>query len=124
MNFLTTLNLSIQTKKSDFAFLATCLYFDSDIHLDFVLKNRPFGGLIRIDNLSIDKNLKQFKFLRFHAIFHDAAVYLQGKNKTGPGYLNVLPRSIENFYLGHVTGIAFCLFLKAFEPTLFHLIEC
>ena len=26
-------------------FLATCLYLDADINLDFVLKNRPYGGL-------------------------------------------------------------------------------
>ena len=45
-------------------FLATCLYLDADISLDFVLKNRPYGGLIGIDNSSLDKHLKHFKFLR------------------------------------------------------------
>ena len=39
-------------------FLATCLYLDADINLDFVLKNRPYGGLIGIDNSSLDKHLK------------------------------------------------------------------
>ena len=45
-------------------FLATCLYLDADIILDFVLKNRLYSGLIGIDNSSLDKHLKQFKFLR------------------------------------------------------------
>ena len=60
-------------------FLATCLYLDADINLDFVLKNKPYGGLIGIDNSSLDKHLKHFKFLRIHAILHDAAGYLQKK---------------------------------------------
>ena len=38
--------------------LATCLYLDADNNLDFVLKNRPYGGLIGIDNSSLDKHLK------------------------------------------------------------------
>ena len=46
-------------------FLATCLYLDADINLDFVLKNRPYGGLIGIDNSSLDKHLKHFKFLEY-----------------------------------------------------------
>ena len=68
-------------------FLATYLYLDADIHLDFVLENRPYGGLIGIDNSSLDKHLKRFKFLRIHAILHDAAGYLQEKNYTGPGHI-------------------------------------
>ena len=43
-------------------FLANCFYLDADFNLDFVLKNRPCGGLIGIDNSSLDKHLKQFKF--------------------------------------------------------------
>ena len=97
---------------------------DADNNLDFVLKNRPYGGLIGIDNSSLDKHLKHFKFLRIHAILHDAAGYLQEKNHTGPGYTYVLPCPIKNCYLGHVTGIAFCLFLKTFKPKLFRLLEC
>ena len=66
-------------------------------------------------NVHCLQTLKQFKFLRIHAILHDAAGCLQEKNHTGPGYTYVLPCPIKNCYLGHVTGIAFCLFLKAFK---------
>ena len=106
------------------SFLATCLYLDADNNMDFVLKNRPYGGLIGIDNSSLDKHLKQFKFLRILAILHDAAGYLQEKNHTGPGYTYVLPCPIKNCSLVHVTGIAFYLFLKAFKLKLFRLLEC
>ena len=54
---------------------------DVDTKLDFVLKNIPNGGLIELDNLSLDKNLKQIKFYRLQAILHDAAGYLQEKIK-------------------------------------------
>ena len=69
------------------------------------------------------KQSKQVKFLRLHAILHDAAGYLQEKSHTGHGYTYVLPCPIKNRYLRHVTGFAFCLFLKAFKPKLFHLLE-
>ena len=97
---------------------------DADINLDFDLENRPHGGLIGIDNSSLDKHLKQFNFLRLHAILHDAAGYLQEKNNAEPGYTYVLPCPIKKCYLGHVTGVAFCFFLKAFKLNMFLLLEC
>ena len=48
-------------------FLATCLYLDADIHLDFVLKNRSYDGLIGRDNSSLDKHMKQYNLFRTHA---------------------------------------------------------
>ena len=50
-------------------FLAACHYLDPDINLEIVLKLRPYGGLIGIDNSSLDNYLKSYKFLRLHAIF-------------------------------------------------------
>ena len=49
-------------------FLAACHYLDPDINLEIVLKLRPYGGLIGIDNSSLDTYLKSYKFLRLHAI--------------------------------------------------------
>ena len=42
-------------------FLATCLHLDADLDLDIALKLRPYGGLIGIDNSSLDKYFKKFK---------------------------------------------------------------
>ena len=39
-------------------FLATCFYLDPDLDLDIALKLRPHGGLIGIDNSTLDKYLK------------------------------------------------------------------
>ena len=44
-------------------FLAACLYLDPEINLEIVLKLRPYGGLIGIDNSSLDTYLKSYKFL-------------------------------------------------------------
>ena len=46
-------------------FVATCLYLDADINLDFVFKNRPYGCSIGINSSSVDKHLKQINFLDY-----------------------------------------------------------
>ena len=53
-------------------FLAASEYFSELDCFDQViaLKLRPYGGLIGIDNSSIDKYLKVSKILRLHAILH------------------------------------------------------
>ena len=105
-------------------FLATCLPLDTEIDLDIALKLRPYGGFIGIDNSALDKYFKSFKFLRLHAILHDASGFVYEYSEKGPGYSYVLPCSVTNEYLGHVTGIAFCLYVKSFKNSLFNLLEC
>ena len=39
-------------------FLATCFYLDPDLDLDIALNLRPYGGLIGIDNSTLDKYFK------------------------------------------------------------------
>ena len=75
----------------------------ADFSLKLILINRPYGGLIGIDKSSLKKHLKHFILLRLHAVLHDAAGYLQEKTNC----------PIKIGYLGHVTGIAFCIFLKS-----------
>ena len=105
-------------------FLAACLYLDPDINLEIVLKLRPYGGLIGIDNSSLDKYLKSYKFLRLHAMLHDASGFIAQHSQKGPGYSYVLPCPITNAYIGHMTGLMFCLFVKKFKRNLFSLLEC
>ena len=105
-------------------FLATCLHLDPEIDLDIALKLRPYGGLIGIDNSALDKYFKSFKVLRLLAILHDASGFVYEYSEKGPGYSYVLPCSVTNEYLGHVTGIAFCLYVKSFKNSLFNLLEC
>ena len=101
-------------------FLATCLHLDPEIDLDIALKLRPYGGLIGIDNSALDKYFKSFKILRLH----DASGFVYEYSEKCPGYSYVLPCPVTNEYLGHVTGIAFCLYVKSFKNSLFNLLEC
>ena len=104
--------------------LCTCLHLDPNIHLDIALKLRPYVGIIGSDNSSLDKYFKSFKILRLHAILHDAAGFVYEFSEKGPGYSYVLPCPVTNEYLGHVTGLAFCLYVKTFKGRLFSMLEC
>ena len=105
-------------------FLAACLYLDPDTNLEIVLKLRPYGGLIGIDNSSLDTYLKSYKFLRLHAILQDASRFIAEHSQKGPGYSYNLPCPITKAYIGHMTGLTFCLFVKPFKRNLFKLLEC
>ena len=94
--------------------------FDHDI----ALKLRPYGGLIGIDNSSLDKYLKVSKILRLHAILHDAGGFIYEIYNQGPGYSYMLPWRSSNCFIGHLSGILFCLYIKIFHPSIFHLLEC
>ena len=105
-------------------FLAACQCLDPDIDLEATLKLRPYGGLIGINNLSLDNYFKSFKILRLRAILHDASGFIAEYSHKDPGYSYVLPCPNMNDYLGHSTGLAFCLFVKTFKNNLFSLLEC
>ena len=107
-------------------FLDTSEYF-SDIEgfdFDIALKLRPYGGIIGIDNSSVDKYLKISKFLRFHAILHDAGGFIYEIYYQGPGYSYMLPWKSSNCFSGHLWGIYFCLYINVFHPSIFPLLEC
>ena len=105
-------------------FLATCLYLDHDLDLEIALKLRPHGGLIGTDNSSLDVYFKNFKVLRLRAKLHDACFFVYEYSEKGPGYSYVLPCPVTNEYVGLVTSIAFCLYLKTFKNRVFNRLEC
>ena len=92
--------------------------------MEIALKLRPYAGLIDIDNSSLDQYFKNLKILRLHAILHDASGFVSEHREKGPGYSYVLPCPVTNEYLGHVTGIAFCLYVKFFKNNLLSVLEC
>lgn len=105
-------------------FLAACLYFDPNIDLEIALKLRPYGGVIGIDNSRLDNYLKGSKVLRLHAILHDAAGFVLEHSGEGPGYVYAVSCPISSPFVGHTTGIGFCLFHKVLRPTQFRMLEC
>ena len=112
------------TKRKNF-FLATCKSIQSDVDLEMIDLLCPFGGLIGIGNSPLENVLGNFKIFRLHAIFHDAAGFMLTNMGCGPGYCYILPSSIArklNYcFLGHLTGLSYCLFLKLFHPHIYFL---
>ena len=106
-------------------FVAACSLFDSDLELPVALKLRPHGGLIGIDDSKLDPFLKHSKVLRLHAVLHDAAGFIKDYSNKGPGYVYAISScGINSCFLGHLSGILFCLYLKWFKSYSFNLLEC
>ena len=102
-------------------FLLGCEFFNDQENFDhdIALILRPFGGLIGIDNSSLDHQLISFKVLRLHA----AGVFIYERCKQGPGYSYMPPWKSSNCFSGHLSGILFCLYIKVFHPSIYHLLE-
>ena len=64
------------------------------------------------------------KILRIHAILHDSAGSETSTTKKGPGYCYVEPRLPSSCFLGHVTGLFFCLYFKIFASSVYVLFDC
>ena len=96
------------------SFLAACSFFVSsdNLNYDILIKLRPYGVLIGNDNCFLDKYLKNSKFLRLHAVLHDAAGFIHDLHLEGPTYYYMLLWVCNNSLLGHLSGIAFCPFIK------------
>ena len=108
-------------------FQAACsLIFFSEKYLiyDVAIKLRPYGGLIGIDDSSLDKYLTDSKILRLHAIFYDAAGFVDEAYNTGPIYCYMLPRNCNSSLIVRLSGITFCFFVKLTRPELYQLLEC
>ena len=110
-------------------FLAVCKFFhesesEEEFNVDYVVKLRPFGGLIGMDNSTLDTHLKKYKVLRLHAIIHDAAGFMFEQYGVGPGYSYMLPCQLKSCLAGQISGIFFCWFIKMFKSNLYHLLKC
>ena len=87
-----------QKSKRQLYFLAACAIFDSNLDLCVALKLRPHGGLIGIDDSSLDYCLKFSKVFRLHAVLHDAAGFVKEHSNQGPGYIYFLNFSAKELH--------------------------
>ena len=105
-------------------FLAACKHIDDLTDLEFINDTCPFGGIIGINNSRLDCIFRRFKIFRLHAILHDACGYMNDIYSVGPGYSYVIPCKFSSCFVGHVSGLAFCTYLKLFKNKTFDLLEC
>ena len=85
---------------------------DPDLNFDIAKKRRIHGGVIGIDNSSLDKYFKSYITLRLHAILHDGSGFVLENSEKRQGYLYILSLPLTNEYIDLVTGIVFCLYVK------------
>lgn len=111
------------SKRKNF-FFAACRMWNKNINLREADMDCLYGGTIGINDSILDKFLNKSKILRLHAILHDAGGYIRRKYGLGPGYCYALKNiSINSCFLGHVSGISYCIYLKIFD-SFYSQIDC
>ena len=116
-------DFSSNTKRKNL-FFCTCIVLDPDINLKEMDQKFPFGGLIGYGNSCMDYFFANSKIFRLHAILHDSAGSVKSITKKGPGYCYVAPSLPSSCFLGHVTGLFFCLYVKLFASSVYALFDC
>ena len=96
---------------------------NSHIDLYDVKVNSPFGGLIGVDDSRLECTFSFSKIMRMHAVLHDASGFKKRYSNEGPGYIDVLgkhsPELLNTCFLGHITGVFYCCFLKVVDRKFF-----
>ena len=116
-------DFSSNTKRKN-VFLCTCIVLDPDINLKEMDQKFPFSGLIGYGNSCMDYFFANSKIFRLHAILHDSAGSVKSTTKKGPGYCYVAPSLPNLCFLGHVTGLFFCFYVKIFASSVYALFDC
>ena len=100
-------------------FLATCYQLGAVFEMEDISDECPYGGIIGMGNLCLEGYLGRYKLFRLHAALHDAAGYMKQRFKVGPGYVYAIPFPGNNCLLGHLTGLLFCVYIKAALPSVY-----
>ena len=81
------------------------------------------GGLIEYGKSCLDSLFCYSKVFRLHAILHDVAGAVRTHSGKGPGYYYMIGRGPNSCFLGHVTGILFCLYVKLILPSIINCLD-
>ena len=95
--------------KKKHLYLCTCIVLNPDINLKEMDQKFPFGYLIGHGSSCMDYFFANSKFFRLNAVLLDSAGSVKSTMKKGPGYHYVAPSLPSLCFLGHVTGLIFCL---------------
>lgn len=127
LNFcLLSIKFKTNSKRKNY-FLAACMYHTGYKEVDIINQDCPYGGQIGIGNSNplLEQILSVSKVFRLHAVLHDASGYVRRVYDVGPGYIYALGHSqkINSCFLGHLSGLAYCVFLKIVYPKIFRSIN-
>ena len=101
-------------------FLSACFCCDFRLSLREMDQELKFGGTIGYGDSYLEFVFRHFKVFTLHAILHDAAAAVRAHSGKGPGYCYMIGRGPNSSFLGHVTGLLFCLYVKLFVPSIFN----
>ena len=104
-------------------FLSACYSWDGTISLREMDHKVLNGGKSGYGASYLDSVFRYFKGCRLHAILHDAAGAVRLQTGKGPGYCYMIGRGPNCCLLGHLTGLFFCLYVKIFPRSIFHLTD-
>ena len=99
------------------------LCWDSRLSLRGMDQKYKIGGNLGYGNSYLELLFRHFKFIRLHAILHDAAGAVRAHSGKGPGYCYMIGRGPISCLLGHVTGLIFCLCVKFILPSIFKSVD-
>ena len=118
------LSIIFENEKRENCFLAACNIWDENINLEEIYQKFSHGGLTGYGNSFLDFFIARLKVFRLHAILHDSAGAVKAITNKGPGYCYMLPHFPRSCFLGHLTGLIFCVFNKIFYPQIFKMLDC
>ena len=104
-------------------FFSACYIWNDKISLQVIDQKFPLSGLIGHGNSYLDSILYYSKVFRLHAILHDAAGAVRSHLCKGHGYYYMIGQGPNSCFLGHVTGLLFCLYVKNFVPSIFNSVD-
>ena len=79
----------------------------------------PYGGLINYGNSYLDFFFARLNVFRLHAFVHDSAGAVKAATNKGPGYCYLFSNFSKSCFLGHLTGLIFCVSIKFYYQKIF-----
>ena len=97
--------------------------WDSRFSLRRMDQKFNFGGTVGYGDSYLEFLFRHFKVFRLHAILHDADGAVRAHSGKGLGYSYKIGRGPNSRFLGHLTGLRFCFYVKIFLPSFFNSVD-
>ena len=76
----------------------------------------PFAGLIGVDDSRLERIISFSKIMQMHSVLHDGSGFMKRHSNEGSGDIYLLetqsPELLITCFLGHITGVFYCCYLK------------
>ena len=104
-------------------FLSACFCWNSRLSFREMDRKNNFGRTIGYGSSYLELLFRHSKIFKLHAILHDPTRAVWAHSGKGPGYCYMIGRGSNSCFLGHVTELLFCLYVKIFLPSIFNSVD-